>query len=415
MMAELSNSMEVPLRTHIHLTRRAAAVTGIAAALIAAAAAPALAAAGARQFPGADATPAGTFHDQLFGVAASSRSSAWAVGVYGTVQRNLIEHWNGRSWSAVANPSPGGTHGGFLNAVAAVSSSNAWAVGAYGNGSEQKTLIEHWNGRSWKQVPSPSPGGTHDSFLFGVTALSASSAWAVGGYLNGLAEQTLIEHWNGRSWKRVASPDPSGTGMVNDLESVTATSPSNAWAVGYYDVNGTSVSRTLVEHWNGRSWKTMASPSPAGGAVNAFYGVAAASSTSAWAAGDYFNGVTDQVLLTHWNGSSWKRVKAPNPGGTNGLSAFGGVAAVSRSSVWVDGQYFNGGPSRTLIEHLNGRSWKQAPTPNPGGSGSFLFALGAVSASNAWAVGDYRSGSADLTLILHWNGKAWRRVASPNR
>src|SRR6266849_5141028 len=209
--------MEVSLRTPIHLTRRATAVTGIAAALIAAAAAPALAAAGARQFPGAHAAPAGTFHDQLFGVAAASRSSAWAVGIYnsGSVQRNLIEHWNGRSWSAVANPSPGGTHGGFLNAVAAVSSSNAWAVGAYSNGSEQKTLIEHWNGRSWKQVPSPSPGGTHDSFLFGVGAISASSAWAVGGYVNGTAEQTLIEHWNGRSWKRVASPSPAGPAKFN--------------------------------------------------------------------------------------------------------------------------------------------------------------------------------------------------------
>src|SRR5262249_56698705 len=118
------------------------------------------------------------------------------------------------------------------------------------------------------------------SYLFGVTALSSSNAWAVGGYVNGTVEQTLIEHWNGRSWKRVASPNPGGAARVNDLESVTAISPSNAFAVGYYDVNGTSVARTLVEHWNGRSWKQMATPSPGGTATSNAYTAAAASSSN---------------------------------------------------------------------------------------------------------------------------------------
>src|SRR5215469_3172701 len=269
--------MEVSVRSPIHLGRGAAAVTSIAAALIAAAAAPALAAGLGRESAGARSAPTSTVNDILYGVAAASRSSAWAVGTYqsGTVQRTLIERWNGRSWTTEASPSPGGTHSSFLNGVADVSSSSAWAVGGYSNGAEQKTLIEHWNGRSWKQVPSPSPGGAHDSYLFGVTALSASNAWAVGGYVNGTAEQTLIEHWNGRSWRRVASPNPGGAARVNDLESVTAISPSNAFAVGYYDVNGTSVARTLVEHWNGRAWKQQPSPSPNGGGFNGLGAVAA--------------------------------------------------------------------------------------------------------------------------------------------
>src|SRR5262249_58077463 len=141
----------------------------------------------------------------------------------------------------VTSASPGGTHGGFLEAVAAVSPSSAWAVGGYSNGSEQKTLIEHFNGRSWKQVPSPSPGGTHDSYLFGVTALSSSNAWAVGGYVLGTTEQTLIEHWNGRAWKRVASPNPGGSTQINDLGSGTTISPSNAFTAGIYRVSGTDV------------------------------------------------------------------------------------------------------------------------------------------------------------------------------
>src|SRR5215470_2261385 len=361
--------MEVSVRSPIHLGRGAAAVTSIAAALIAGAAAPASAMGLGRLSAGARSAPTNIHNDNLFGVAAASRSSAWAVGNYrtGTVLRTLIEHWNGRSWTAVASPSPGGTQGSFLEAVAAVSPTSAWAVGGYSNGAEQKTLIEHWNGRSWKQVPSPSPGGIHDSYLFGVTALSSSSAWAVGGYVKGTVEQTLIEHWNGRSWKRVPSPNPAGTVRYNDLEGVSATSTSNAWAVGSYGVSGVNAARTLVVHWNGRTWTRVASPSPGGSAAyNALGGVAAVSSSSAWATGDYFNGVADEFMVVHWNGRSWRRAAIPNPSGASGFSDLAAVAAASQSSAWVVGL--------SLIEHFNGRSWKPAASPSPG-SASYLHGV----------------------------------------
>jgi hypothetical protein len=39
-----------------------------------------------------------------------------------------------------------------LNGVAATSATNAWAVGhtSTNNGGNEKTLIAHWNGTSWK-------------------------------------------------------------------------------------------------------------------------------------------------------------------------------------------------------------------------------------------------------------------------
>jgi hypothetical protein len=42
-----------------------------------------------------------------------------------------------------------------LNAVAATSATDAWAVGNYSSGSASGTLILHWNGSAWTQVPSP--------------------------------------------------------------------------------------------------------------------------------------------------------------------------------------------------------------------------------------------------------------------
>ena len=72
--------------------------------------------------------------------------------------------------------------------------SNAWAVGG-GDTPPGKTQILHWNGTAWKQVPSPTPktGGV----LFGVTATSATNAWAVGSDLGA----TIVQHWNGTVWK----------------------------------------------------------------------------------------------------------------------------------------------------------------------------------------------------------------------
>src|SRR6185312_11927238 len=95
-----------------------------------------------------------------------------------------------KTWQRVHSPSPAPNC--ELTAIAAVSARNAWAVGfadpsggdarngpaAGGRVIIARTLILHWNGKSWKRVPSPNPDeGGH---LTGVTATSAGDAWAVG-------------------------------------------------------------------------------------------------------------------------------------------------------------------------------------------------------------------------------------------
>lgn len=127
-------------------------------------------------------SPAGssTPYNTLNGVAAASPTAAWAVGQAATGQA-LIERWNGRAWKQVAAPNRGGRYCGVLNAITISGPADAWAVGDYSNGTVVEALIEHWNGRAWSQVPSPSPGGSHgNSTLTGVAANGPSSAWAVG-------------------------------------------------------------------------------------------------------------------------------------------------------------------------------------------------------------------------------------------
>jgi hypothetical protein len=97
--------------------------------------------------------------------------------------------------------------------VSTDSATGAWAVGYYDTNSttDEPSLILHWNGTSWTQISSPDPGGTGESLLNGVSAISANDAWAVGSYNTDPStttsdSQSLILHWNGKSWTKVSSP-----------------------------------------------------------------------------------------------------------------------------------------------------------------------------------------------------------------
>ncbi len=319
------------------------------------------------------------------------------------------------TWTSVPPVSPGDES--LLDSVTVLSPSSAWAGGWYTDGDAVFGLIEHWNGTSWKQVPSPNPGGNDETDIFGIRAVSATDIWAVGTYLTpDNPYRTLILHWDGTAWKQVPSPSPAGTssGDVNQLLAVTASSATSAWAVGDYGARG-SVTKTLVLHWNGTSWRRVASPNP-GSAGNMLRGVAA-SSASAWAAGTYKSGGAQKTLILRWNGKTWRHVASPSPGAfSNSLIA---VRSSSSSNAWAVGSYSshaNGSHERALALHWNGSRWKRVTTPDPGGSGqqNRLSGLAVFSSTNAWAIGSHFNGTAFKTLILHWNGTAWKHVASPS-
>ena len=325
----------------------------------------------------------------LAAVAATSASNAWAVGSAGSSlsPKPLIAHWNGTSWKQVPSS---GLPGGELRAVAATSASNAWAVGGTSSG---QSLILHWNGTSWERVPSAGAGN-----LTAVSASSATNAWSVGSesaFGSGFGK-TLILHWNGASWKQV--PSPSITGNAS-LTSVAVTSGHDAWAVGGMST-GTSPATSFILHWNGTAWQRVPSPSPSAGQFgNGLSSVAATSATNAWAVG-CTDGcpVGGTPLIERWNGTSWQQVAAPTT--PYALYNLAGVAASSGTSAWVVG---GGGPvtlEGTATAYWNGRSW----TLSHGKTGAILSGVTATSATNAWAVGGTASGR---TVILYWNGRMW--------
>jgi hypothetical protein len=363
---------------------------------------------------GAQPRDVGQGPNLLTGVAATSPCSAWAVGYYnnGTAEQTLIEHWDGKAWKVQPSPNPGGSsQPNELNHVAATSPTNAWAVGYYYDGTANHTLIEHWNGKAWKVAQGANPGGrSNQNELRGVAAVSAADAWAVGLYFDGTSFRTLIEHWDGKVWKVQTSSNRGRSShngrfiMQRDLVSlvgVTAISPKNAWAVGYkYD--GTA-EQTLIEHWNGKVWKAQPSPNRGGTtAANQLHGVAATSSTNAWAVGSSFGNSRTSVqktLVEHWNGKAWKMQPSPDPVASS-PSDLVDVAATSPGNAWAVGQY---GASQAqdpgLIEHWNGTTWNVQPSLNIGQSS--LLGVAATSSHDAWAVGEYNNGSVDQALAVH--------------
>jgi hypothetical protein len=356
-------------------------------------------AASCQAWTGAQPPSPGTLDNNLNGVAVLSPCDVWAVGLdVGTgAFQTLIEHWNGFSWTQVDSPDPGSGNN-FLNSVRAASASSIWAVGSTSDGSGSQTLIEHWNGTAWTTVPSPSPGSSFNE-LNGVRVVSANDAWAVGAYSggNGTHRQTLILHWDGASWKQVASPNPGGTGNDNYLFAVAATSHSDAWAVGEI-VTGTGI-QTLTLHWNGTSWKRQASPNP--GTTSELFGVGATSAANAWAVGEVTAGTTEQTLVLHWNGSKWVQMASPNPGGPATDNRLNAVAATGTSNAWAVGSYETGAGQNTLILHWDGRQWTSVASPNLG-TDNALLGVAATSASNAWAVGAFSASGQPLqALALH--------------
>ena len=311
------------------------------------------------------------------------------------------------TWSNVISPNPASTYD-VLYSVSAVSARSVWAVGVSINFTDHtsKTLVEHWDGKAWSIIPSADILGQPDS-LSGVAAINDQNVWAVGSFsytppVRG--SETMIEHWDGKAWRIVPSPGPTSSVW----RGVTALSSQNIWAVGSVFQWDTNTSQTLSGHSDGTSWGLTRSPNP-GSKINALSGVAAASGGDVWAVG-YSNNLDDSVirsLIEHWDGTQWSVVNSPNRDPADTLLS--GVAALSSRSAWAVGAGLG-----ALIEHWNGTKWSIVKSPTTGAS---LRGVAALSEQDVWAVGDSFDPKkrANQTLIEHWDGSQWSIVKSPNR
>jgi hypothetical protein len=164
-----------------------------------------------------------------------------------------------------------------------------------------------------------------------------------------------------------------------DFSGVAAYPGGQLWAVGEMDFPSGYPSTPLIERWNGNQWEVSSTsvswevaygsapqkPTPRA----TLQAVIALDARDAWAVGNTGNpemGKTSDVLVYHWDGQSWQRIKAPSFLVGSQLS---GIAADAADDIWAVGSTdtrFGSGESVTLIERWDGHSWQAVRSLNPG-------------------------------------------------
>ncbi len=286
----------------------------------------------------------------------------------------------------------------------------AWATQAHSASAGRATST---SGHSMSpKATEPTVSGQLDA----VTKVSAQDVWAVG-FNNTSVTTPLAEQYNGTSWRTVPTPSPAGAAGTL-LRGATSTKTS-VWAVGdWFSANGPRY--TLAEKYTGTSWKIVSTPSPAGAAGAILYAVSAVSATNVWAVGQYWTSGgacgSDCPLVEHWNGHKWKVVSSPRPSGAADAELYG-VSAVSGKDVWAAGLYYTSSGTCaiycTLTEQYNGTNWHVVTSPNVTPNGT-LAAVTGVSASDVWAVGQESVANTTGTLAEQWNGTDWQAVSASN-
>jgi hypothetical protein len=285
----------------------------------------------------------GTAINGLQGISATSPTDMWGVGwVFGNC---LIEHYNGTKWANVPCPYKGLQS--QLNAVSARTTSDAWAAGFIWPSSTQLAFADHWNGHTWTAVKTAPVKGLFVQFN-SVLDLGPGNVLAVGDYEtksgSTYTQHEMAEHWNGQAWQSVSVPRFSGASV---LQSVSGATSSGVLAVGDVTVNGNSV--PLIERWNGTKFVQVTQP-VSGGALG---GITVLSSTNAYAVGAVGSGAT---LVEHYNGKAWAQVSTPSPSDGGYFSAV--AATPSGSFVEAAGWHGADPNERGLIEQGNGKTWR---------------------------------------------------------
>jgi hypothetical protein len=250
---------------------------------------------------------------------------------------------------------------------------------------------------------SPAESATEASgrVLSGITCPRATSCWAVGDQTASGVTRTLIEHWNGRKWSLTRSPSVAGSADTF-LNGVSCSARLNCWAVGAATL-GSTKQEPIAEHWNGRRWSLTLLPAPARLAADELFSVWCPAATRCWAVGEAGTrrvSTAVRPLAEHWTGSKWRVVAARAFAGYSNLA---GVFCRRDTDCWAVG---SGPGGSALAEHWNGRRWSATMPFTVGGGLAAVWCPG----TDCFATG---ISGYPAALAARWNGRKWSLTAIP--
>jgi len=230
--------------------------------------------------------------------------------------------------------------------------------------------------------------------LDAVTAIGRKGAW-VGGGLGPSAGGPVIEHWNGRRWKRSKLPG----GLPGAVQALSASKWNDVWAFGSSRRSGFAL------RWNGHRWLVMKRWT----GLTSVAGAVVRGPANVWV----FSRVS--ALVQHFNGRRWLAVHvAPFAG------AFESVTSLPTGEVWAIA--LNGGIVHGTVGKFGGYTWSViAPPsyPDPHTGGPSLTHIYTRSPTSVWADGGGVRTVGGRTrwypLLARWDGQSWHRIAVSGR
>jgi hypothetical protein len=123
-------------------------------------------------------------------------------------------------------------------------------------------------------------------------------------------------------------------------------------------------------------------------------------------------GVSDesQLLIEHWNGTTWRIKQAEQPSGS--LNSFSSVSCANATRCAAVG--YSAADGGAFIEMWDGSTWSITPSTNPGSAGNLYAGVSCPSRRRCVAAGYFSHSGArfhrDENLIESWHGSVWTRT-----
>ena len=319
---------------------------------------------------------------------------------YSASQTSLVETLRGGAWRVTPSPRTSAAFPvDYLGSVSCMSISACMAVGWATDTKEvnDRTLVEMLSGDNWKVTPSPNPS-TVSNDLNGISCTSRTACVAVGDDGTTQSQKTLIETLVGNSWKLTPSPSTASPFPIDFLSGVSCSSSTHCVAAGLAAESTAMESRALIETLTDGKWTITPTPN-SGSPINELFGVSCSSSASCVAVGDTGTIYAQTPLVETLSRGKWRIT--PSPSTPLPLNTLYQSWCRSSTSCVATGYAMNSGgtKARTLMEHLNGRSWTIVQSPNSAYALNELFGYACSSATSCYAVGLQGNGNAHQALI----------------
>jgi photosystem II stability/assembly factor-like uncharacterized protein len=322
----------------------------------------------------------------------------------------LLLHYLDGTWSPVHLP----FQVGGLTTISALSATDVWAGG--------NTLILHYDGHTWRQMPNP-----QRFILSKMQMLSDTDGWAVGADPD-LYNPGLLLHYDGKSWTEQPLPASLGASIQDNkgFDGLTMISPTEGWVIGDWH-GGSPAQIGIILHYTHGQWAIQDRIDNA-----SLTSISMLSATDGWATGytttytpanasgtpPASNGeITNRPFLLHYTRGKWVPV-------TNSLSGQFNIGALISMTSAQDGWMMSATPF--ALWHYNGQDWLPVAAPAlPKTNIRFITRLEMLSPTEGWAIGFYGTGGRTIQqdqgqvvvgpvtfvpLILHYHNGVWSVV-----